>query len=38
MKIIIYGTVDIDPEQMDAAMAAAKPLIEDAIRQQGILD
>ena len=25
---IISGTVDIDPEQMEAAMTAAKPLIE----------
>ena len=38
MKIIISGTVDIDPEQMDAAMAAAKPLIEGALSQEGILD
>jgi len=38
MKIIISGTVDIDPEQMAAAMAAAKPLIEGALSQEGILD
>ena len=25
VKIIISGTVDLDPAQMDAAMAAAKP-------------
>jgi quinol monooxygenase YgiN len=38
MKIIISGTVDIDPEQMDAAMKAAKPLIEGALTQEGIMD
>ncbi|MGB1342466.1 MAG: putative quinol monooxygenase [Pseudomonadales bacterium] len=38
MKIIISGTVDLDPEQMDAAMVAAKPLIEGALTQDGILD
>ena len=38
MKIIISGTVDIDPAQMEAAMAAAKPLIEGALTQEGILD
>ena len=38
MKIIISGTVDIDPDQMDVAMAAAKPLIEGALAQEGCLD
>ena len=38
MKIIISGTVDLDPDQMAAAMAAAKPLIEGALTQEGILD
>ena len=38
MKIIISGTVDLDPAQMDAAMVAAKPLIEGALTQDGILD
>ena len=38
MKIIISGTVDIDPEQMEAAMTAAKPLIEGALTQEGIMD
>ena len=38
MKIIISGTVDIDPEQMEAAMKAAKPLIEGALTQEGIMD
>ena len=38
MKIIISGTVDLDPDQMDAAMVAAKPLIEGALTQDGILD
>ncbi|MBT7886373.1 MAG: antibiotic biosynthesis monooxygenase [Gammaproteobacteria bacterium] len=38
MKIIISGTVDLDPAQMDAAMAAAKPLIVGALTQDGILD
>ena len=37
MKIIISGTVDIDPEQMDAAMVAAKPLIIGALTQDGCL-
>ena len=36
--IIISGTVDIDPEQMDAALAAGKPLIEGALSQDGCLD
>jgi quinol monooxygenase YgiN len=38
MKIIISGTVDIDPEQMDAALVAAKPLIEGALTQEGCMD
>ena len=38
MKIIISGTVDIDPKQMDAAMVAAKPLIVGALTQEGCLD
>jgi len=38
LKIIISGTVDLDPDQMAAAMAAAKPLIEGALTQEGILD
>ena len=38
MKIIISGTVDIDPEKMEAAMATAKPLIEGALTQEGIMD
>ena len=38
MKIIISGTVDIDPEQMEAAITAAKPLIEGALTQEGIMD
>jgi quinol monooxygenase YgiN len=38
MKIIISGTVDIDPEQMDAAMVAAKPLIIGALTQDGCMD
>jgi quinol monooxygenase YgiN len=33
--ILIAGVVDIDPEQMDAAMAAARPLIEGALTQPG---
>ncbi len=36
--IIISGTVDIDPDQMDDAMAAAKPLIEGALTQEGCMD
>src|SRR5210317_2097126 len=38
MKIIISGTVDLDPDQMEAAMTAAKPLIEGALTQDGIMD
>ena len=38
MKIIISGTVDIDPAQMSAAMDAAKPLIDGALTQDGCLD
>ena len=38
MKIIISGTVDLDPAQMDAALAAAKPLIEGALTQEGCMD
>ena len=37
MKIIISGTVDIDPEQMEAAMTAAKPLMGRA-HPGGIMD
>ncbi|MFT5011375.1 MAG: quinol monooxygenase YgiN [Patiriisocius sp.] len=36
--IIISGTVDLDPAQMNAAMAAAKPLIEGALTQEGCMD
>ncbi|MFT7245472.1 MAG: quinol monooxygenase YgiN [Candidatus Azotimanducaceae bacterium] len=36
--IIISGTVDLDPAQMAAAMAAAKPLIEGALTQEGCMD
>ena len=38
MKIIISGTVDIDPEKMSAAMAAGRPLIDGALTQDGCLD
>jgi len=38
MKIIISGTVDIDPAQMDKALALGKPLIEGALTQPGCLD
>ena len=38
MTIIISGTVDLDPAQLDAALAAAKPLIEGALTQEGCLD
>lgn len=38
MKIIISGTVDIDPAQMDDAMVAAKPLIVGALTQDGCMD
>lgn len=37
-RIIISGTVDLPPENMDAAMAAAKPLIEGALTEKGCLD
>lgn len=36
--IIISGTVDLDPAQLEAALAAGRPLIEGALRQDGCLD
>lgn len=36
--IIISGTVDLDPEQLPAALEAARPLIEGARAQPGCLD
>ena len=38
MKIIISGTVDLDPDQLDAALVAAKPLIDGALTNPGCLD
>jgi quinol monooxygenase YgiN len=38
MKILISGVVDIDIEQMDKAMAGAKPLIVGALTQDGCMD
>ncbi len=38
MKIIISGTIDIDPSQIEAAIKAAKPLIVGALTQEGCLD
>ena len=37
-KIIISGTVDLDPARLDAALAAARPLIDGALTQDGCLD
>jgi quinol monooxygenase YgiN len=37
-RIIISGTVDLPPEKLDAALAAAKPLIEGALTEPGCLD
>jgi quinol monooxygenase YgiN len=37
-RIIISGTVDLPPERLDAALAAAKPLIEGALTEPGCLD
>ena len=36
--IIISGTIDLDPDKLDAALAAGKPLIEGALTQDGCLD
>jgi len=36
--IIISGTVDLDPAQVDAALAAGRTLIEGALTQDGCLD
>ncbi|MFP6806750.1 MAG: antibiotic biosynthesis monooxygenase [Pseudomonadales bacterium] len=36
--MIISGTVDIDPERMDEAMIAARPLIVGALTQDGCMD
>ena len=38
MKIIIAGTIDMDPTQVEAALVAAQPLIEGALTQPGCLD
>ena len=38
MKIIISGIVELDPEQRDAALEAAQPLIDGALTQEGCLD
>lgn len=37
-RIIISGTVDLPPEKLEAALAAAKPLIEGALTEPGCLD
>ena len=36
--IIISGTIDLPPENLEAALAAGKPLIEGALTQPGCLD
>lgn len=38
MTIIIAGTLEIDSEQVEAALEAARPLIEGALTQDGCLD
>ncbi|MEE2891656.1 MAG: putative quinol monooxygenase [Pseudomonadota bacterium] len=35
--ILIAGTIDVDPEQRDAALAEARPYIEGALTQEGCL-
>jgi quinol monooxygenase YgiN len=37
-RIIISGTVDLPPDRLEAALAAAKPLIEGALTEPGCLD
>ena len=37
-RIIISGTVDLPPENLQAALEAGKPLIEGALTQDGCLD
>jgi quinol monooxygenase YgiN len=37
-RIIISGTVDLPPEQLEAALEAAVPLIDGALEQDGCLD
>jgi len=37
-KIIISGTIDLPPENLEAALAAGRPLIEGALTEEGCLD
>lgn len=37
-RIIISGTVDLPPDRLDAALEAARPLIEGALTEPGCLD
>lgn len=37
-RIIISGTIDLDPQRLDDALEAARPLIEGALEQPGCLD
>lgn len=37
-RIIISGTIDMPPENVEAALEAGKPLIEGALTQPGCLD
>ena len=37
-KIIISGTVDLPPENLQAALEAGRPLIEGALTEEGCLD
>jgi quinol monooxygenase YgiN len=37
MEILIAGTVDVDPEQREAALAAAEPLLEPTRAQPGCI-
>lgn len=37
-RIIISGTVDLPPENLEAALAAGEPLIAGALTQPGCLD
>lgn len=37
MKIIISGTIDLDPERLTAALEAGRPFIKGALTQEGCL-
>ena len=37
MKIIISGTVDLDPDRLTEALQAGRPFIDGALTQEGCL-